>query len=94
VVLNIIRIDQRVHNNLTNARGDNAAIADGAILRPRMAVMTKGRIFMSELSSPGQVVRPMVLNALKAATARGPSGCNAINVRIESMMLLTVGVIS
>jgi hypothetical protein len=58
----------------TNVRGGNVFMADGAILWFRTPTSTRGTTAVSELSSPGQAVRLMVFNALKADSASGPSG--------------------
>lgn len=70
----------------THARVGNTVMADAAIFLFRIATSAGETSWVSELSSPGHVVRQIVFNALKAEGVTGSPGCEDISLRMNSII--------
>jgi hypothetical protein len=80
--------------NSTNDNGTKAAIANVVFLRARRAPMTAGRVFMSELSSPSDIVNPIACTTLKAEELTGSSEFRDMMDLVKSRIFSMVGVVS
>ena len=74
--------------------GSKVITAVASAFRPCITESTDGIAFARELSSPGHRVRLIVLMAFNAETIRGSLGVEETILRMESTILLIVGVTS
>ena len=75
---------------ITYTIGGNVVMAAASAFRLCMAASTGEIVLTSELSSPGHMVRLIVLSAISAETIRPSSGAERTILRIKSTMLLIV----